>query len=86
MLHENNYKKIIEVAASTMEYISLVAKIYRYQVCGDCNPILDKGGGGGGGVGGVSNYLLSSVETARAPNKTLLLPWHEHGHAVAIVL
>jgi hypothetical protein len=35
MLHENNYNKIIEVAASTLEYISLVAKIYRYQVCGD---------------------------------------------------
>lgn len=86
MLHDNNYNKIIEVAAATMEYISLVAKINRYQVFGDCNPILDKGPRGGACGWGVSNYLLSFVETAQAPNKTLLLPWHEHGHVVAVGL
>jgi hypothetical protein len=51
MLQDNIDDKIIEVAAATTEYISLVAKIYRYQVCGDCNPILDKGGRRGGWVG-----------------------------------
>ena len=34
----------------------------------------------------LKNYLLSFVETARDPNKPLLLPWHEHGHVVATVL
>jgi len=31
-------------------------------------------------------YLSSFAETAPDPNKPSLPPWHEHGHAVAVVL